>query len=135
DAEWSREWRLVLNVRGRRNIATARVLVNATGPWLKSFAETVLRRPLSMPVRLDKGSHIVVRRLFEHDRGYIFETRDRRVVFALPFERDFTLVGTTDTSFSGDPAGVAPTAEEIAYLCGVASDYFRKSVSPADVAW
>jgi len=135
DAEWSREWRLVLNVRGRRNIATARVLVNATGPWLKSFAETVLRRPLSMPVRLDKGSHIVVRRLFEHDRGYIFETRDRRVVFALPFEHDFTLIGTTDETFSGDAAAAKPRADEIAYLCDVINQRLRTRIATSDVVW
>ena len=96
DAERGAEWRLVLDVRGRRDVATARVVANATGPWLRSFAETSLRTPLSMAVRLDKGSHIVVRRLFAHDRGYVFQTRDRRVVFALPFERDFTLIGTTE---------------------------------------
>jgi glycerol-3-phosphate dehydrogenase len=134
-AERGEQWRLVLDVRGRRDVATARVLVNATGPWLKSFAETVLRRPLSMPVRLDKGSHIVVRRLFEHDRGYIFQTRDRRVVFALPFERDCTLIGTTDENFSGDPAAVKARAEEIAYLCDVINQYLRVTIAPGDVVW
>jgi glycerol-3-phosphate dehydrogenase len=134
-AECGEHWRLVLDVRGRRDITTARVLVNATGPWLKSFAETVLRRPLSMPIRLDKGSHIVVRRLFEHDRGYIFQTRDRRVVFALPFEHDFTLIGTTDENFSGDPATAKPRAEEIAYLCDVMNQHLRGPIGPADVVW
>ncbi len=102
-AERGNVWRLVLDVRGRRDTATARVMVNATGPWLKLFAEKVLRAQTPAPVRLDKGSHIVVRRLFEHDRGYIFQNRDGRVVFALPFERDFTLIGTTDRGFVGDP--------------------------------
>src|SRR6266567_1547165 len=134
-AERGAEWRLMLEVRGRRDLATARVLVNATGPWLKLFAKRALRDSAPLPARLDKGSHIVVRRLFDHDRGYIVQTRDRRVVFALPFERDFTLIGTTDQSFAGDPSDVKPAADEIAYLCAVTNEHFRASVSPADVVW
>jgi glycerol-3-phosphate dehydrogenase len=76
-----------------------------------------------------------VRRLFDHDRGYIFPTPDGHVVFALPFERDFTLVGTTDASFSGDPAAVTANAEEIAYLCATVNHHFRAVISPADVVW
>jgi glycerol-3-phosphate dehydrogenase len=128
-------WRLVLDVRGRRDTATARVLVNATGPWIKLFAETVLHRAQPVPARLDKGSHIVVPRLFDHDRAYIFPTRDDRVVFALPFERDFTLIGTTDRGFAGDPGGVEPGADEIGYLCATASQHFRTAISAADVVW
>ena len=134
-AERGAVWRLVLETRGRRNLATARILVNATGPWLKLFASRVLGARAGVPARLDKGSHILVPRLFEHDRGYIVQTRDRRVVFALPFERDFTLIGTTDQSFAGDPSEVKPTADEIAYLCGVTNEHFRASVSPADMVW
>ena len=128
-------WRLVLDVRGRRDTATARVLVNATGPWIKLFAETVLHQTAAVPARLDKGSHIVVPRLFDHDRAYIFQTRDGRVVFALPFERDFTLIGTTDRGFAGDPSGVKPGADEIGYLCAAANQHFRTTISAADVVW
>jgi len=134
-AERGSLWRLVLEVRGRRDIATARVLVNATGPWLQLFATTVLREALPMPVRLDKGSHIVVRRLFEHDRGYIFPTRDARIVFALPYEQEFTLIGTTDRGFAGDPAGVRASSDEVAYLCDVANQHFRATIEPSDVVW
>ena len=134
-AERGTVWRLVLETRGRRNLATARILVNATGPWLKLFASRVLGDPAAVPARLDKGSHILVPLLFEHDRGYIVQTRDRRVVFALPFERDFTLIGTTDQSFAGDPSEVKPTVDEIAYLCAVTNEHFRARVSPADVVW
>ena len=88
-AERGAEWRLVLEVRGRRDLATARVLVNATGPWLRLFAQNVLRDTTPLPARLDEGSHIVVRRLFDHDRGYIVQTRDGRFVFALPFRTGF----------------------------------------------
>jgi len=134
-AERGAVWRLMLETRGRRDLATARILVNATGPWLKLFVSRVLGDRAAAPARLDKGSHIVVRRLFEHDRGYIVQTRDRRVVFALPFERDFTLIGTTDQSFAGDPSDVKPAADEIAYLCAVTNEHFRASVSPVDVVW
>lgn len=134
-AERGAAWQLVLDERGRRDIASARILVNATGPWLNLFASRALGDAACVPARLDKGSHIVVRRLFDHDRGYILQTPDRRVVFALPFERDFTLIGTTDQTFAGDPNGVAPTAGEIAYLCEVANAHFRATLNPADVVW
>jgi glycerol-3-phosphate dehydrogenase len=134
-ADRGEEWKIVLEARGRREVASARVLVNATGPWLGHFTENVLQQPAPSDLRLDKGSHIVVRRLFGHDRGYIFQTADGRVVFVLPYERDFTLIGTTDGSFSGDPGTVAPSAEEIHYLCAVANDHLRAVISPADVVW
>src|SRR5215831_15502079 len=79
------EWELVLNARGRRDVKTARVLVNAAGPWIGDVADTIIRQPLARPVRLIKGSHVVVRRQFEHNEGYLFEAPDRRVIFALPF--------------------------------------------------
>ena len=122
-------------VRGRRDLASARALVNATGPWVGIFNQTILHRSASTKLRLDQGSHIVVRRLFEHDRGYILQTVDGRIVFALPFEQNFTLIGTTDQSFSGDPGRVAPAAEEVSYLCSVVNDHFRTTVTPADVIW
>ena len=134
-AERSDIWQLVLEVRGRRDLASARALVNATGPWVGIFNQTILHRSASTKLRLDQGSHIVVRRLFEHDRGYILQTVDGRIVFALPFEQNFTLIGTTDQSFSGDPGRVAPAAEEVSYLCSVVNDHFRTTVTPADVIW
>jgi glycerol-3-phosphate dehydrogenase len=95
----------------------------------------VLHESAPVPARLDKGSHIVVRRLFEHDRGYIFQNRDGRIVFALPFEGEFTLIGTTDHAFAGDPGKSQPGADEISYLCDAANLYFRKAIAPADVVW
>jgi glycerol-3-phosphate dehydrogenase len=126
-------WRLMLDVRGRRDTASARVLVNATGPWLGMFAESALQQPRATHLRLDQGSHLVLRRLFEHDRGYIFQGNDGRVVFALPFEGDFTLVGTTDRGFTGDPAAATPAEDEIAYLCAAVNEHLQASVTPADV--
>ena len=77
----------------------------------------------------------MVRRLYDHERAYILQAADGRVVFAIPFQRDFTLIGTTDRGFSGDPAAVVPTGEEIDYLCGVVNEYFRASIGAADVVW
>lgn len=128
-------WRLTLDANGHREVATARVLINATGPWVAQVSETVLGLPTHAPVRLVKGSHIVVPQRFEHDRAYIFQSADERVVFAIPYEGAFTLIGTTDLDYSGDPAAAAATAEEIAYLCRVASDYFREPITPAQVVW
>ena len=134
-AERGDAWRLIVNARGKREVITARALVNAAGAWVETVAEVVLRRPPRPRLRLDQGSHIVVRRLYDHDRAYILQAADRRIVFAIPFERDFTLIGTTDRSFSGSPAAVTPTAEEIDYLCGVANEYFRASIGAADAVW
>ncbi|MGV3635408.1 MAG: glycerol-3-phosphate dehydrogenase [Pseudorhodoplanes sp.] len=134
-AERDEEWRLILNARGKREVVTARALVNAAGPWVGSVSETVIRMPGPARVRLVKGSHIVVPKLFGHDTGYIFQNPDRRVVFALPYERDYTLIGTTDENFQGDPAGVAPSGAEIAYLRDTASRYFRQPVVPADIVY
>jgi glycerol-3-phosphate dehydrogenase len=134
-AERGQEWRLVLNARGQRDVVTARVLINAAGAWADMVADTVVRRPLPRRLRLDKGTHIVVRRLYDHDRAYILQAADGRVVFTIPFQHDFTLIGTTDRAFSGDPVGAGPTPEEIDYLCGVVNQYFRAAVSGADAVW
>jgi glycerol-3-phosphate dehydrogenase len=134
-ADRSDVWQLTLNARGRREVVTARVLVNAAGPWADTVAETVLRQSPQRRLRLDKGSHIVVPRLYDHDRAYILQAGDNRVVFAIPFQNDFTLIGTTDRNFSGDPASVAPTGEETEYLCSVINSYFRAAIGAADVVW
>jgi glycerol-3-phosphate dehydrogenase len=84
---------------------------------------------------LVKGSHIVVPRLFEHDRAYIFQNADQRIVFAIPYERDFTLIGTTDVEFTGDPATVRIDDSEIAYLCAAVSTCFARPVTPDQVVW
>jgi glycerol-3-phosphate dehydrogenase len=86
-------------------------------------------------MRLVKGSHIVVPRLFDHDRAYILQSADRRVVFVLPFEHDFTLIGTTNENFAGDPAAAAPSPDEINYLCDTVNLYFRDQIRAVDVKW
>jgi len=114
---------------------TARALVNAAGPWVADTIGSVLGANTPAKVRLVKGSHIVVPRLVEHDRCYIFQNADNRIFFAIPYERDFTLVGTTDQDFHDDPRSVEITDDEVAYLCAGASAYFRKPITPADVVW
>jgi glycerol-3-phosphate dehydrogenase len=86
-------------------------------------------------MRLVRGSHIVVRRLFEHPYAYFFQLPDGRIFFAIPYERDFTLIGTTDADHDGPLAEVHPSADEIAYLCEGANRYFARQVTPADVVW
>jgi len=135
NAERSAEWTLTLETRGRRDSATARVLVNAAGPWLANVAESVLRLQQALPLRLVKGSHIVVQRLFAHGHAYILPTPDGRIVFARPFGDGFTLIGTTDEDFSGDPGAAAVAPREIEYLCRTVNGYFRERIAPADVVW
>ncbi|MBW8718796.1 MAG: glycerol-3-phosphate dehydrogenase [Variovorax paradoxus] len=119
----------------------ARAVVNAAGPWAESFLRGVAQSAKGEPLatrhlRLVKGSHIVVPRLFEHDHAYIFQNPDKRIIFAIPYQDEFTLIGTTDIELNGDDPGAARIAEEeIAYLCMQASRYFDKPVKPADVVW
>jgi glycerol-3-phosphate dehydrogenase len=120
---------------GRFNEIRARALVNAAGPWVSEVLQSALHIPTPAPVRLVKGSHIVVRRLFHHDRCYILQNKDRRVFFVIPFERDYTLIGTTDLDYSGDLDAVQASPEEIKYLCDAASIYFRAPVMPSQVVW
>jgi glycerol-3-phosphate dehydrogenase len=128
-------WELVMSARGHRQVATARVLINAAGPWAGIVAQHVIRLPGPIPLRLVKGSHIVVRQLFDHGCGYILQNADGRIVFALPFADGFTLIGTTDRDFDSDVDAVAPSSEEIDYLCNAVTEYFRDKVVPADVVW
>jgi glycerol-3-phosphate dehydrogenase len=125
-------WRLVAIDRGHRQVITARALANATGAWTASVAETVLRL---MPPRVGTAqiSQIIVRRLFDTDSVYVFQNHDRRLIFASPYERDFTLVGTVGHAFKGDPAIVSMPAADIAYLCDAANRYFRERVETSDV--
>jgi glycerol-3-phosphate dehydrogenase len=125
-------WRLAVIDRGHRQAITARSLASASGAWTASVAETVLRmKPLR--VATAQISQIVVRRLFETDNVYVFQNTDRRLIFAAPYERDFTLIGSVGHAFSGDPAAVSMAASDVAYLCDAANRYFRERVDPADV--
>jgi glycerol-3-phosphate dehydrogenase len=120
---------------GATRDVSARLMVNAAGPWVDRLLESALKRNDARNVRLVQGSHIVVRKLFDHDRAYIFQNADGRIVFAIPYERDFTLIGTTDRDYQGDPADVAATEEEILYLAAAASEYFKTPIKRDDVVW
>jgi glycerol-3-phosphate dehydrogenase len=114
---------------------TARALVNAAGPWVSQVMSEVIGHAAPTRVRLVKGSHIVVRRLFAHDRCYIFQNRDGRIDFAIPYERDFTLIGTTDDDYAGDPLQVVPSAAEETYLRESVGAYLRRPIEADDIVW
>jgi glycerol-3-phosphate dehydrogenase len=114
---------------------TARALVNVGGPWVEDIIRNVARINSSEGVRLVRGSHIVTKRLFDHDRCYFFQGTDGRIIFAIPYEQDFTLIGTTDKDHKGAPGAVSCTDEERDYLCAFASQYFARPVTAADVVW
>jgi glycerol-3-phosphate dehydrogenase len=113
----------------------AHVLVNAAGPSVSRVLSEVVGQNEPTRVRMVKGSHIVVKRMFPHDRCYILQNPDGRICFAIPWETDFTLIGTTDEDFAGDPARVAISPREIEYLCRAVSAWFHHPVTPADVVW
>jgi len=114
---------------------TARALVNAAGPWAAKVLNRVADARPPGPLSLVKGSHIVVPRLFANESAYLLQNRDGRVVFAIPYEEDFTLIGTTDVDFSGDPAAAAITDQETSYLAEAANAFFSSSVTSGDVVW
>ena len=120
---------------GRRRAVTARAIVNAAGPWAAQFLSEHAHVPSVKSLRLVKGSHIVVPRMFEHDHAYIFQNPDNRIIFAIPYEGDFTLIGTTDVEHHGAIGDARIDPSEIDYLCEQASRYFERAVRPADVVW
>lgn len=148
----------------RKLAVRARAVVNAAGPWAEQLLRGVMAvpaghnaahaphapsagapkgaaapaapgAPADAALRLVKGSHIVVPKLFQHDHAYIFQGRDGRIIFAIPYERHFTLIGTTDVEFRGDPAHVAIDEDETAYLCRELGRYLRQPIAPSDVVW
>ena len=120
---------------GTTRTLRARALVNAAGPWAAQFLAEHAHAPRSPALRLVKGSHIVVRKLFDHDHAYIFQNPDKRIIFAIPYEGEFTLIGTTDVEYRGVIGAARIDETEIAYLCAQASRYFERPVQPADVVW
>ncbi len=113
----------------------ARALVNAAGPWAAQFLSEHAHQSGQRTLRLVKGSHIVVRKLFDHDHAYLFQNPDKRIIFGIPFLGEFTLIGTTDVEHRGAIGQARIDESEIAYLCEQASRYFDKPVRPADVVW
>ena len=113
----------------------AKALVNAGGPWVSEVINNRLRLNTADRIRLVRGSHIVVKKIFDHEKAYIFQNADNRIIFAIPYEDEFTLIGTTDRDHGDDPASAVCTDEEVAYLCSAASEYFKTPVTADQVVW
>jgi glycerol-3-phosphate dehydrogenase len=114
---------------------TARMLVNAAGPWVDDVLAGAVGKNSVHNVRLVQGSHIVIEKKFDDPRAYFFQNRDSRIIFAIPYETDFTLIGTTDRDYQGNPKDVKISDDEITYLCSAASEYFKEPVTRDDVVW
>lgn len=129
-------WLAQLVGDGQEAIAIrARVIVNAGGPWASSLLRLTMAQALHSDLRLVKGSHIVTKKLFDHDHAYIFQNPDKRIVFAIPFQDEFTLIGTTDLEYRSDPGQVSIAPQEIEYLCQSVNRYFTRQIAPGDVVW
>jgi glycerol-3-phosphate dehydrogenase len=120
---------------GLHEEVSARMVVNAAGPWVDEVIAGALGRNSARHVRLVKGSHIVIAKKFEDPRAYFFQNADGRIIFAIPYEEEFTLIGTTDQDFEGNPGMAEASREEIEYLCAAASEYFTEPVRPEDIVW
>ncbi|WP_375449875.1 glycerol-3-phosphate dehydrogenase [uncultured Devosia sp.] len=130
--QWAIEMR---DAEGAVSQVRAGLIVNAAGPWVDSVINGVMGKNGRPNVRLVKGSHIVVHKLYEHDRCYIFQNADGRIIFAIPYEQDFTLIGTTDLDYHDDPKDVKISDAETDYLCSAASEYFARPVTREQIAW
>jgi glycerol-3-phosphate dehydrogenase len=120
---------------GETTTYKSRMLINAAGPWVDRVLSTAFGKNDVHNVRLVQGSHIVVKKKFEDPRAYFFQNPDNRIIFAIPYEMDFTLIGTTDQDYKGDPKDIKITDGEIDYLCNAASEYFAEPVKPSDIVW
>ena len=128
-------WRVQLRGRQGGREVVARAIVNAAGPWVKAVLNERLRQPSTDDVRLVRGSHILLPRLYEGDHAFILQNDDRRVVFMIPYGPSHTLVGTTDVPHEGDAGRPEASAAEVDYLCRAASRYLAREVEPAAVVW
>jgi glycerol-3-phosphate dehydrogenase len=113
----------------------ARAIVNAAGPWVNCVDRSLLPSHSESQIRLVKGSHIVVPRLYSGEHAFLLQHTDGRVVFAIPYENDFTLIGTTDVPYSGDPKAAEISTDEVDYLCAAVNRYFRMAIAPSMVKW
>ncbi|MGX8014051.1 glycerol-3-phosphate dehydrogenase [Mesorhizobium sp. ORM8.1] len=120
---------------GETEEVRARLLVNAAGPWVDHVLQTAVGQNDVHNVRLVQGSHIVINKKFDDPRAYFFQNKDGRIIFAIPYEEEFTLIGTTDRDYPGDPHDVKISDTEIDYLCAAASEYFAQPVKRSDIVW
>ncbi|OEY67661.1 glycerol-3-phosphate dehydrogenase [Marinobacter sp. X15-166B] len=130
-------WQVTLRDTRRQTdrMVSAKTIVNASGPWVSTLFGESLAMPAPKMIRLVKGSHIVVPRLNQDDEAYILQNEDERIVFVIPYEDRFSLVGTTDVEYQGDPGEAKISAEETSYLLNIVNDHFKRQLIPADVIW
>ena len=128
-------WQAVLASDNGEEAVQARMLVNAAGPWVGQVLSGAMGQNAASRTRLVKGSHIVVPRLYEGEHAYLLQNPDKRVIFVIPYEGAFSLIGTTDLPWDRDAGHVEISAEETAYLCEAVSRWMQKPVSPAGVVW
>jgi len=119
----------------QRYQVTAKALVNAAGPWVASFIKDQIETKSPYGIRLIKGSHIVVPRIHKGDEAFILQNEDQRIVFVIPYLDKYSLVGTTDVEYSGDPGQVTISSEEVDYLLSVTNKHFKRQLTPADLIW
>jgi len=120
---------------GEMRTHRARMLVNAGGPWVGDIIRSKVRLNTREGVRLVRGSHIVTRRLYDHDKCYFFQGTDGRIIFSIPYETDYTLIGTTDAAHEDPSQHPVCTPEERAYLLEFANRYFKRSIDEDDIVW
>lgn len=130
-------WHVQLKTKGSDEVqvVTANGLVNAAGPWVSSFIESKLKRKAPYGIRMIKGSHIVVPKFYDQSNAFIMQNEDNRIVFAIPYNHEYTLVGTTDEEYKGDPAKVAISEDETDYILSVANKHFKHQLKKEDIVW
>tara|TARA_R110000868_G_scaffold218576_2_gene469389 strand:- start:310926 stop:312515 length:1590 start_codon:yes stop_codon:yes gene_type:complete len=129
-------WRLTLETPdGKESYAYAKSLVNATGPWVETFIKDNLKTQTAKHLKLVKGSHIVTHKLYEGNQAYTFQDKEGRIVFTIPYEKDYTLIGTTEEAFKGNPSDAQISNSEIEYLRDVISAYFDKPITSSNTLW
>lgn len=120
---------------GKLKKIKAKAIVNSAGPWVDEVLGKIKRTTNEQSLRLVKGSHIVTKKRFEGDFAFIFQNADNRIIFAIPYEQDYTLIGTTDMPYDPSEGEVKISQDEIEYLCHAASEYLQEDITPKDVAW
>lgn len=129
------EWSVDIAAGDKTETVRAKALINAAGPWVSQVLGQVVGHNDPAKIRMVKGSHLVVDKLYDHDRCYIFQNADGRICFAIPYEHNYTLIGTTDEDHKGDPGKPEITDEEVDYMLSAASEYFKKPVTRAQLKW
>ena len=123
------------SIDGKQNIFKAKCFINASGPWVDDLLNSSFKRDNSKNVRLVRGSHIVVNKLFDHDRSYICQNNDNRIFFMIPYEDKYTLIGTTDIDHGQSAENVEISEEEKLYICKSANEYLNSQISLEDIVW